>query len=252
MAVEPPPHLSPSSISTWKQCPLKFKYQKIDGLREPPTEATLMGNFVHEVFEGLYALDYDERTVERARAISRELWDNKYESEVSTILSRSKHNLFRWNSWFCIENLWKIENPTSTDVDEIELELNGQLGGVQIKGFIDRLTFTDNGNVVIGDYKTGKVPQPKWEDDKFTQLYIYAAMCRELEIGEAERLDLIYLKAPKVLSRKVTEEKIQETTTDVVLVKKEIDESCNNEQFEAKKSFLCNWCFFKKQCPAWR
>jgi putative RecB family exonuclease len=248
----PPPHLSPSSIGTWKQCPLKFKYQKIDGLREPPTEATLMGNFVHEVFEELYATDPDDRTLDTARMLSRKLWNEKYEEEVAFILSKDKHNTFRWNSWFCIENLWGIEEPTETTVDEIELELNGKLGGVQLKGFIDRLCFDDDGSIIIGDYKTGKVPAPKWEDDKFSQLFIYAALCRELEIGEAKRLDLIYLKAPKVISRKVTDDKIEAITADVVQVKKEIDESCNNEQFEARKAFLCNWCYFKKQCPAWR
>ena len=45
----PPPHLSPSSMGTFEQCPLKFKYSKIDMLKDDPTEATLMGNFVHDV-----------------------------------------------------------------------------------------------------------------------------------------------------------------------------------------------------------
>jgi putative RecB family exonuclease len=251
MAVNPPPYLSPSSISTWQQCPLKFKYQKIDGLREPPTEATLMGNFVHEIFESLYAAIPELRTIEEARSIARTLWDSKYRDMASGVVRESQMNQFRWNSWFCVENLWEIENPPETKVDEIELELNGQLGGVQLKGFVDRITVTNEG-IIIGDYKTGKVPTPKYEDDKFQQLFIYAALCEELNIGKVKDLDLIYLKGPKIISRPVTKEKIEEITTTVVQVKKEINESCDSEHFEPRKAFLCNWCYFKRTCPAWQ
>ena len=212
-----------------------------------------MGNFVHEIFEELYAIeDAESRDLGLARQISRHLWDNKYEELVSEILSKDKHNAFRWNSWFCVENLWGVEEPKNTTVDEIELELNGKLGGVQLKGFIDRMLYLDDGTIEIGDYKTGKVPARKWEDDKFSQLYIYAALVKELGIGTPSRLELIYLKAPKVIVRKVEDQKIHDITETVVTVKKEIDESCDSEHFEARKSFLCNWCYFKKQCPAWR
>lgn len=252
MAFQPPPHLSPSSINTWQQCPLKFKYSKIDGIREPPTNATLMGNFVHEIFEVIYASPPEERTISQARIIARDLWNNDYGERAAEIISQKDLNQFRWNSWFCVENLWGVENPEEVHVDEIEYELNGKLGGVQLKGFIDRMLFLDDGTIEIGDYKTGKVPAKKWEDDKFTQLYIYAALVQELGIGEPSQLELIYLKAPKTITRKVQQDKIHEVTETVVTVKKEIDESCDNEHFEARKSFLCNWCYFKPKCPAWR
>lgn len=250
--LEPPPHLSPSSIGSFQSCPLKFKYSKIDKIPEPPTEATLKGNFVHEVFELLYALDGETRTPEMARLLARQLWDEKYLELVAPIVPAAKHNDFRWSAWFCIENLWGIENPRSTRVDEIEYELNGFLGGVRLKGFIDRFSFDDEGKIVVGDYKTGKVPSARWEDDKFFQLFVYAAMLEELEVGSVARVELLYLTAPKVLARSVTPEAIETAVQTVISVKSAIDERCETETFEPIKSPLCNWCSYKTFCPAWK
>lgn len=246
----PPPHLSPSSIGTFQTCPLKFKYSKIDGIREPATEATLMGNFVHEIFEALYALEPDRREILAAKDAARILWDQKYEELASEIIHERHHNDFRWKSWFCVENLWQLENPKKTRVDQIEFELNGDLAGVTMKGFIDRYHYDENDTIQIGDYKTGKVPSARYEDDKFTQLFIYAALLQELNLGEVSWVHLIYLKGPKMISRRVSEEDINEVTETVVTVKNEIDKRCESGIFETKTGPLCNWCYFKPNCPA--
>lgn len=252
MAFTPPPHLSPSSINTFLQCPLKFKFSKIDGIVEPPTEATLMGNFVHSVLEDLYALEPEERTLANARQLMRKQWDEVYGEPVQNVVSPHKLNEFRWNSWFCVENLWKLENPETVHLDGIEYELNHPLQGVMMKGFIDRFNVNENGNIVVSDYKTGKVPKPQWADDKFFQLYIYAALIHELEIGTVEKLQLMYLKAAKVLERKVQETELNSAIETVVKVRRSIEEACETEHFDYQKSILCNWCYFKPQCPGWK
>lgn len=112
MSFRPPPHLSPSSMGTYKQCPLKFKYSKIDLMSEDPTEEALMGNFVHKVLETLYALEPTQRTQEKAKQIAANLWENSWmDKVVPWVRNEEKLRLFRWKSWWCIENLWKIENP---------------------------------------------------------------------------------------------------------------------------------------------
>jgi len=32
-----PAYLSPSSITTYRDCPQKFKFSRIDGIKEPPS-----------------------------------------------------------------------------------------------------------------------------------------------------------------------------------------------------------------------
>jgi len=210
-----------------------------------------MGNFVHEIFEALYALPSEQRQILMAKDAARLLWDEKYEVLASEIIHERDHNDFRWRSWFCVENLWLLENPEKTRVDEIEYELNGDLAGVTMKGFIDRFHYDDDGKIQIGDYKTGKVPSARYEDDKFTQLFIYAALLQELDLGEVSWLHLIYLKGPKMISRRVDEGAIAAVTETVVTVKKEIDQRCESGIFETKTGPLCNWCYFKPNCPAW-
>lgn len=251
MAYEPPPYLSPSSINTFLQCPLKFKFSKIDGIREPATEATLLGNFVHDVLENMYLLPCDQRTKQTAKNLARLIWEKKYVEQVADLVRPEEMNSFRWKAWFCIENLWQTENPFEEEFDGIEFEINTSINGTVIKGFIDRYQITENG-IKISDYKTGKIPAAKWQKDKFFQLYIYAAGLEMLGVGKAFELELLYLKGPKTFLTKVENEELDKTINKISFVKKEIDQRCETENFETKTSVLCGWCYFKPNCPAWR
>ena len=48
-----PKYLSPSSIGTFNQCPMRYKYAKLDKIPEPSTEPQILGSFVHEILEDL-------------------------------------------------------------------------------------------------------------------------------------------------------------------------------------------------------
>ena len=91
-----PEYLSPSSISTFQQCPYKYKLSRIDGLKEPATEHTLLGNYVHSILEEFYRLDASQRTVLGARTLFRSIWDN-YSEEVINIYrgNKTRINEFR-------------------------------------------------------------------------------------------------------------------------------------------------------------
>ena len=71
MTATPPPHLSPSSMGTFRQCPLKWKYNKIDKIPDPSGKEALMGNFVHDVLEELYGLPPEERSQAQAQSLAR-------------------------------------------------------------------------------------------------------------------------------------------------------------------------------------
>lgn len=247
--LQAPPHLSPSSINTFHQCPLKFKFNKIDGMTEPPTVHTLLGNFVHDILENLYLLPTDERTIDTARFIARNKWEEHYESATKFLKLNNRD--FRWKAWWCVENLWKLENPQETDLVDVEREVFGSIEGVTVKGFIDRFKKSDDGSLIIEDYKTGKIPDKRFMDDKFLQLFIYAVMLKELGVGETKEVSLIYLTGPKVLSAPVSGDILKTTVDKIVTTKSLIDQYCEDENFPAKPSGLCNWCNFKKICPSW-
>lgn len=252
--IKPPPHLSVSSIQTFNQCPQKFKFNKIDLIPDQPGEEAILGNFVHDIMEELYKYPSEERTLPTAKYLAKKMWDERWGSQAGSILTKSEQlHSFRWNAWWCVENLWDIENPLDVNPVGLEHEVNAEVGGVRIKGFIDRISQSpDSIFLTVSDYKTGKVPKPAYEDDKFFQLYVYANLLSITGVGETDKVELIYLKGSKKLVRDVRDVDILRSTEVIQETKAEIDECCNSEYFEARKSILCNWCSYKPICPSWR
>lgn len=253
----PPEYLSPSSIGTFRQCPLKFKFSKIDGLHDPSGKEAMLGNFVHDVLEALYALPPELRTQALARELAREHWAKKWEGEIKTLITNDKDlNFFRWTAWWCIENLWRLEEPAETMTRGIESYVRGEVAGVKIHGYIDRITVKVD-HLAVTDYKTGKTPRTAHLDDKFFQLIVYALLLGTLEIDKdglsSDEIDveLLYLKDGVRFLRTVKEEDIARTEDMIRTTKQEIDECCRTGEFEYKPSILCNWCGFKSICPAW-
>lgn len=248
-----PDVLSPSSISTFRQCPLKFKFSKIDGLQDSPTQATMLGNFVHEVLEEMYGLDSEQRTKQTAKEIARTLWDDKWGEQVSTLIRTEKEiKTFRWTAWWCIENLWLVEDPQALSPWAIEEHVEGEIGGVRLHGFIDRLMVDDDA-VKVCDYKTGKTPKPNYVDDKFFQLIIYSQLLESIGLsGHRAEVELLYLKDGVKFHRIVTADDVNNVATVVNEVRVGIESRCKSGEFEPKTSILCNWCGFKPICPSWK
>lgn len=250
--LEAPPYLSPSSIATFQQCPLKYKFSRIDGLIEPPTEATLRGNFVHSVLEHFYALPSSQRTLLTAKDIAKDIWDKEYLERVSMYVKTEEGlRAFRWSSWWCVENLFLMENPQEIDLDGIETEINGEIGGVKIKGFIDRWYRDTDSQIIIGDYKTGKAPSPRYREDKYFQLFLYA-YALEQQLGEiVKEIELLFIKDSVRLNKPVTDQDRMMVKNTVVSVRNQIDQRCESGLFEPIKHKLCDWCTYKPICPAW-
>lgn len=213
-----------------------------------------MGNFVHDVLEALYHEAPDARDLSTAKMFAFKLWEEGWGDKVRPWVKGDENlKMFRWKSWWCIENLWKIENPLLVTPAGLEHELNGQIGGVQIKGFIDRFSQSEDGETfVVSDYKTGKTPKKNWVDDKFSQLLIYSHLLESTGVGKATEVELLYLKDGVKFNKNVTDIELMAVEKVVVDTKNNIDICCETEKFETTKSILCNWCSFKKECPAWR
>lgn len=246
-----PQYLSASSISTFHQCPLKYKFGRIDKLPEDPTEATLLGNFVHDVLEDLYNTAGPLRSLSTARELARRQWDEKWSSEISKWVPEEKLKQIRWNAWWCVENIWKLEKPEDVRPSGCETEVNVAISGVQIKGFIDRWSTSDDGFLTITDYKTGKTPKPQYRADKYQQLIIYALAVEEMDIGVVKNVELLFLKDGDRVAKEITQDDKNEVRNVLVETRKQIDDSCATGNFETRPSRLCDWCSFKPICPYW-
>ena len=249
----PPPHLSPSSIGTWQQCPLRFKYGRIDKVPEPSTEAQILGSFTHEILEFLYELPRHERTPETARFLSKRLWEDKWAEETYELnLSPEAERQFRWKVWWCVEALFKMENPAEVELGGMEQKLETQLGNIKLLGILDRWHSLDDGRVVISDYKTGKKPRPMYEMEKKFQLGIYVHLVRVALGLDVAYTELLYLKEGIRWRFDPDNNFVDGVVSTVSRVADEIYASCSEGRFVAKPQKLCDWCSFKSECPAWK
>ena len=246
-----PEYMSPSSIGTFNQCPMRYKYAKLDKIPEPSTEPQVLGSFVHEILEELFKLEAVDRTETSARRLAKELWESKWRQEYLDLDKKCDENEFRWKAWWCIENYFLMEDPTSFEAGGIEAKMNGEILGVPIYGIIDRWTL-ENDKIVISDYKTGKKPRPQYEWEKKMQITIYSILLGKELDKEIERAELLYVKAGEFARYEITKELEDKVASDVRKTWEELLESCASGEFETRTGPLCNWCNYKSICPAWR
>ena len=67
MALPLPTSLSPSKVSTFKDCALAFRFSAIDKLPEPPSIPAVKGTTVHRALELLFGAEPADRTPELAQ-----------------------------------------------------------------------------------------------------------------------------------------------------------------------------------------
>lgn len=252
----PPAYLSPSAIRLFIDCPQKFKLSRFDNIKEPPTWQLHLGSFVHEVLEHLYQLPHDERTTDAVKTLAGQLWaDNQWEKRIQELaepLGTIKD--FKVAAFTNMMNLWNLEDPAETDLDEMELKIDVDVEGVRMLGFIDRLAIDDEQSAIISDYKTGKVPsaQYKTEDEIFFQLLAYALMLEESDGVPTKKLELLYLTHSQKLELSVTPVKLSVAKGTILETKENLDAACNTGDFHCNVTKLCDWCYYKKinVCPA--
>jgi len=251
---ELPEYVSPSSLATYAQCPLKYKYSRVNKIHEPPTQATLLGNFVHDVLESFYGtLDPRERTPLSLRSLSTSIWsDGDWAGRIKGTVPDKDAQKFRWSAWWCLENIFRVEDPSTITIGGVETEMDGTVRNVRVKGFIDRW-FVDEGMVRISDYKTGRTPREPYVDDKFIQLMIYATLLSEVSEHPIGSVELLYLKDGKRFIRLVHQSGMDEVCELITETYDAIVASFNDNNWPAKPTKLCNWCYFKDTiCEYWK
>lgn len=244
--------LSPSKITTFLQCPLKFKWTYVEPKPQPPAPQLIRGNFVHSIIEALIGLPAEQRTIEKARELARTIWLREYAREAAPLnLDKKAESEFKWEAWWCVENYFKLEDPTQVNPLGLERWVKGKVGAGKVRGKVDRFDRDEDG-IVVTDYKTGKKPgKPEWEVDHILQLNIYASLLTDELKEEVKRAVFLYLGDGQKATHDVTEESLESARKTVTTVHIAVQEKEQTGEFEPRTSKLCDWCPFKSECPAW-
>lgn len=240
--------LSPSSASTYNQCPKRWKFRYVDKLPDPPGESALIGTFSHLVLEHLMQEEPAERSQERAKVLARELWP-EFETEkdyVALGLDEEQARAFRWKSWEAIAGLWRLEDPSITEVKETEQKVSVKIGEVPFLGIVDRVDLTAKGTVVT-DYKSGKAPSPRFESRPLKQVMLYAVALRELS-GETPVAARLHYLGQRTVGTEVTEAKMGQACEELFQTWSDLNTDFASDNFEPKTGPLCAWCPYVNHC----
>ena len=246
---------SHSRLSTFEQCPFKFKLRYIDKIK-PEIEATIeahLGTCVHETLEWLYGEVVNKRipSVDSMISYYVSIWEKYYTSDIKIVKKCfNAKDYFNKGVGFLVDYYTKHQ-PFDDGTLELEKKIIIYLddeGKYKMQGFIDRFTLNPHTNVYeIHDYKTANTlpSREKFEEDR--QLALYSIGIKDL-FGYDKDVHLIwhYLAHNTKIVSKRTNEQLQKLKEDIIELIKKIEAT---NEFPAKKSVLCDWCEFKGMCP---
>ncbi len=253
MAVPLPTSLSPSKVSTFTQCALAFRFSAIDRLPEPPTPWTAKGTLVHRALERLFALPPAERTPAAARAALDAAWpeimgaDGEY-AELE--LSDDDAATMRAGSAELVERYFRLEDPTTVNPIGLELMLTAEVDGLLLRGIIDRLELSDDGELVVTDYKTGRAPGAGFEQRNLGGVHFYALLCQQVLGRRPAKVQLLYLSEPVAITTTPTEQSVRGLERKVGAIWTAVRRACETDDFRPRPSRLCDFCAHKAFCPA--
>lgn len=252
MALPLPASLSPSKVSSFKDCALAFRFSAIDRVPEAPTPWAAKGTLVHRALELLYVEEPQDRTeacaIDRLhRAVPEILDGHEYRDLVMTTEERAA---FVADAERLVRRYFQLEDPTTIRPIGLELRMEARMGGVQMRGIIDRLELDHDGSLIVTDYKTGKVPGPNQENARMGGVQFYAFLCEQMLGVRPAKVQLLYLSQPVAIVAEPSEQSMRGLEKRTAAIWQAVERACEREDFRPKPSGLCNVCSFKAWCPA--
>jgi putative RecB family exonuclease len=248
------PTFSHSKISSFEQCPQKYKFRYID---EIPVSARgielLLGTSVHQALENLYqsAMNGQSLSADEMIAFYRQKWDEGYTPEIRVVRSGSTARDYFENGHRMLRTFHKRFHPF-TESSTLALEENFLFPLSEkhdVRGIIDRIARAPDGYTIeIHDYKTSRrLPKPE-QITADRQLALYELALRH-RWPLAQRVSLIwhYLAFDKEIRITKTIEQLDGIRTQTLALIERIEASSD---FPARVSPLCDWCEYKGICPA--
>ena len=267
-------YFSYSSLQSYQKCPAQFHFRYIKRIfkNDEGIEA-FMGKRVHETIEYIYNQKKlgINLSIDKIIEYYHSLWENKWHGSIA-IVNRSilpidrERDIPLWNKYAaiyfrtgekCLAKFHSLNHPFDENVYANEYEVDFLIGNnsdYRIKGIIDRLDVDENDNWIIHDYKTGKRFYNQKEADKDLQLGLYQIGLEKTKknikdvllvwhfLQHSKQNILVYSKRSKS-DLEIVVKKIVNLIDEIRL------KLLNNEKFVAKKSMLCNWCYFWQECP---
>ena len=232
-------------------CPLLFRFRAIDRLPEEPSAAAVRGNLVHRALENLFDLPADERRPQAAEHLVKAAFEALVVDDPAAAAVVGGADGQAPDVRPLIDKYFSLEDPQRLEPHAREVGVSVPLSvDFEIRGYIDRVDLAPDGRIRIVDYKTGRAPRPAFQDKAMFQMRFYGLAWWRMNQQVPARLQLMYLGDGKILRHDPDEASLEATERKIFALRDAINAAADTSHFAPTPSKLCDWCSFKKICPA--
>ena len=246
---------SHSRLSTFEDCPRKFRYRYVDQIKvDTEGVEAFMGKRVHEILERLY---HHVARFGRPPSLSQVLerfrqdWARAWHDGVTIVRTENAPGYYRDRGERCLENFYRANYPFSEgETVAIEERLQWALdsdGRYRAVGIVDRIVRRRDGVFEIHDYKTSGYLPPQQRVDEDRQLGLYQ-LGLEQTYADAREVELVwhYLVFNRTLRSRRSPDALAKLRDDTVRL---IDAIEVEQDYKPKPGPLCRWCDYAELCP---
>ncbi len=238
--------ISYSALETYRNCPLKYKYQNIDHIKELKSKEAVFGTIIHSALKFAHTPGILSPTLEQTLDYFSRNWNSdvfEIEAEERAAFSQGVE---------MIRKYYEKNNIAAANIIDLESRFAIDLEGNIISGIIDRIDKTEEGYEII-DYKTAKkMPSQEYVNNNLQlSVYLKAFLARypeEVKSLDKIKVSLYFLKHGVKLSATRNLQQLQKIDEEFLEVIKNIEEG----KFDPNITPLCDWCGYQKLCPMWR
>ncbi len=230
--------LSKSKINTYLKCPLEFKFQYIDEIEAEPNKYMVLGSDVHsvaETFADKFGDELDEVN------INNELIKIMNDLDIGYDITEHVDNLSLFFKEVFVDNDYKLFSQEEYLLDEEN----------RFSGICDIILEDENGDLVVIDYKTSSSNSfHKYR----RELCYYKLLVENVYNRDVSSVGIFFTRNGRLRLLDVCDEdnkrkylndaEISQAVDTLHYVRKQI----NNENFPAKRQFLCKYCTYRHIC----
>lgn len=244
------PTFSHSRLSTLDDCPRRYAFRYVEGLREAfQTIEAFLGTMAHEALQWLYLEREATRAHDAATLVERfrEAWRQKLGPGVKVVRDGTSASRYEEEG---VEMLRRHHagafQADRLETLEIEPKIRIQIEGSEYVGYIDRLARDADGTLHVIDYKTGRPAATLAEAGPQVRAYGLAVL--EERGGVEIALSYQYLRTGASLDERFTRAQGGELLAGIgARIRRALEAEARGE-FPARPSALCRWCGFRETC----
>lgn len=237
-----PLRLSPTAVSTFRQCRQLYKFLYIDKLGDQyfrPRPYFTMGNHIHATLKDLLQLwPPERRTVPAMEKLLGRNW-RRYSTGF-----KSKKDERRWAEKALAQlRAFMVNHDLSVKPLMLEEPVEAEITpGLILRGRVDRVDKEADGSLHIIDYKTGNLP-PEMD---WTQLELHALALSRRSPSPVRRLSYLYLGQSVQQSIDVSAGRLDEVCWELLGLARKVR---RERRYRPNPGPRCRGCDFRSICP---